>query len=995
MIKIKLWGISKRLSIAALIAMAVTTVSAQKVKISGTVVDDNHEPITGATVEEQGKANGIATDINGRFTLSVDRKSKLRISYIGFEPQTVDSRDGINIVMKESSNMLSEVVAIGYGSVRRKDVTTAVSTVSTKDLDSRPIVSAEMGIQGKAAGIQVAQANGQPGVSPTIRVRGTTSFNASNAPLYVVDGVPMTDIGFLSADDISDMQILKDASSAAIYGSRAANGVIMITTKQGKAGVAKISLNAHYSFNTVRDNQDPLNASQYWDLMEEINGPQQISNWFRKDRTDWKDQVYQTGNVQDYQLAVTNGNDKLRYYISGGYTGENGVIKDSNFKRYNIKATIDNDIKSWLNIGANIAYSDYTWKGTGIISGTGANRGGVVPSIIATPTYAPVWDEDNPNQYYNNFLGARNISNPLENIARTKNNKSAHNRLIATGKATVTFAPFLNFKTQYTFDRAQGIITNFLDPISTQNGRDEMGTAYDERNISSVMVWDNVLNYKEKFGLHNIDAMVGSSWTGSKWSRNYINASHFADDKFQTINAANKIAWDGTSSAASEWAIMSYFARLAYNFNDTYLLTVNMRSDGSSKLHPNHRWGYFPSFSAAWRISQEKFMQNIRWINDLKLRGGWGKTGNQSGLGDYAYLAQYSAKRFEWFGENGNPNAVVSWVKNSLESPELTWEKTASTNIGLDFTVLNNRLTFNVDWYYKKTTDMLMTVTLPKGQPASTLRTNGGSMVNKGWEFTVNSHNLTGRFSWDTDFNISFNKNKLESLRLTQVYSDGNIDTGTLQGYVVRNTPGMPLGSFYGFVAEGVDPETGDMIYKDLNKNGSVNAADRTYIGDPNPDFTFGMTNTFSWKGLSLSVLLQGSYGNDIYNVSRMVSEGMQNSLNQTTNVLRRWRVPGQITDVPRAKFNQKISSYYVEDGSYLRVKNVSLSYDVPKKYIKHIGLTRLQPYFTATNLITFTDYSGMDPEVNQWGDNGSVQGIDWGVYPLSRSFTFGLKVEF
>lgn len=986
-------GIPKRASVLVVLAFATATAFAQKVKISGTVVDNNNQPVTGATVAEQGTTNGIATDINGRFTLEVDKKSKLRITYIGFDAQTVTPRDGMNIVLKESANMLSEVVAIGYGSVRRKDVTTAVSSVSTKDLSVRPITSAELGIQGKAAGISVQQANGQPGVSPTIRVRGTTSFNGSNAPLYVVDGVPMTDIGFLSADDISDMQILKDASSAAIYGSRAANGVIMITTKQGKAGVAKISLNAHYSMNVVRDNQDPLNAKQYKELMDEI-GIIKLPDWALKDRTDWKDEVYQTGDVQDYQLSVTNGNDKLRYYISGGYTGENGVVKESSFKRYNIKASIDNDIRSWLNIGANIAYSDYTWKGTGIISGTGANRGGVIASIINTPTYAPVWDPEKPDQYYQNFFGA-NVTSPAENIARTKNNKSAHNRLIATGKATVTFAPFLNFKTQLTFDRGQGIITRFLDPISTLDGRNEKGTGYDERNISSVMIWDNVANYKQKFGKHSLDAMAGSSWTGSKWSQSYINGSHYADGKFQTLNAANKISWNNTGSKASDWAIMSYFARLAYNFNDTYLLTVNMRADGSSKLHPDHRWGYFPSFSAAWRISQEKFMQNIRWINDLKLRGGWGKTGNQSGLGDFAYLAQYTAKRYEWFGENGDPNAVISWVKSSLESPELTWEKTASTNVGLDLTVLNNRLTLNVDWYYKKTTDMLMTVTLPAGaSDANTLRYNGGSMSNTGWEFTVNSHNFTGRFTWDTDFNMSFNKNKLESFRLTQFYSAAGA-TDHVPDYIVRNQPGVPLGSFYGYVSEGVDPETGDLKYKDVNTDGVISASDRTYIGDPNPDFTFGLTNTFAYKGISLSVLLQGSYGNDIYNISRMETEGMYDAKNQTTNVLRRWRVPGQITDVPRAGFNQKISSYYVEDGSYLRVKNVTLAYEVPAKLIRRLGLTRLQPYFTATNLLTWTDYSGMDPEVNQYGDNGAVQGIDWGVYPLSRQFTFGLKVEF
>ena len=379
----------------------------------------------------------------------------------------------------------------------------------------------------------------------------------------------------------------------------------------------------------------------------------------------------------------------------------------------------------------------------------------------------------------------------------------------------------------------------------------------------------------------------------------------------------------------------------------------------------------------------------------MKLRGGWGQTGNQSGLGDYSYLASYSINRVQWFGEGFDTNAVPTRTQSTLSNPELTWETTSQTDIGLDLTMFNNRLMLYIDWYYKRTSDMLMTITLPAGSaPARTLNYNGGTMVNKGWEITLKSVNMKGKFSWDTDFNISFNKNKLESLRLTQVYYSA-MTTDYVNDYVVRNVPGRPLGSFYGYVAEGVDPETGDMIYKDVNKDGVISASDRTYIGDPNPDFTFGLTNNFSWKGFNLNILLQGSVGNDIYNVSRMETEGMYDGKNQSTKVLDRWRVPGQITNVPKAGWNIKNSSYFVEDGSYLRVKSVSLSYDVPRKIISKLGINRLQPYFTASNLLTWTSYSGMDPEVNQYGNNGAVQGIDWGTYPLNRSFVFGLKLEF
>lgn len=973
--------------------MAAINVMAQNVKITGTVVDSSNEPIIGATVTVSDDTNVKAvTIVDGRFTINAAPSSNLHITYIGYKTVDVKAADGMRIVMEEESNMLKEVVAIGYGSVQRKDVTTAVSSVSTKDLDTRPIVSAVQGMQGKAAGVTISQANGQPGATPTIRVRGTTSLNGSNDPLYVVDGVPMTDIDYLSADDIVGMQILKDASSAAIYGSRAANGVVIITTKQGKAGEARISLNAHYALNVVRDNQDPLNAAQYKELMDEI-GLVKLPDGLT-DKTDWKDEVYRTGNVQDYQLSVTNGNDKLRYFISGGYTGENGVIKKSSYERYNIRASVENDIRKWLRMNASVAYSDYSYKGTGIISGTGSNRGGVVTSIVNTPTYAPVWDPDTPGQYYNNFYGV-NITSPAENIARTENNKSSYNRLIATGKATIKFMEGLNLTSSLSFDRLQGIETEFLDPIKTTNGRDNYGKGHDGRSISSVWVFDNVLNWKKDFGLHGLDVMAGSSWTASKYSNNYIDGSNYADGLFQTLNAANKISWTGTGSSASEWAILSYFARLQYNWNDRYLFTANIRADGSSKLAPGHRWGYFPSFSGAWRISSEPFMKDIEWINDLKLRGGWGQTGNQSGLGDYSYLASYSINRVQWFGEGFDTNAVPTRTQSTLSNPELTWETTSQTDIGLDLTMFNNRLMLYIDWYYKRTSDMLMTITLPAGSaPARTLNYNGGTMVNKGWEITLKSVNMKGKFSWDTDFNISFNKNKLESLRLTQVYYSA-MTTDYVNDYVVRNVPGRPLGSFYGYVAEGVDPETGDMIYKDVNKDGVISASDRTYIGDPNPDFTFGLTNNFSWKGFNLNILLQGSVGNDIYNVSRMETEGMYDGKNQSTKVLDRWRVPGQITNVPKAGWNIKNSSYFVEDGSYLRVKSVSLSYDVPRKIISKLGINRLQPYFTASNLLTWTSYSGMDPEVNQYGNNGAVQGIDWGTYPLNRSFVFGLKLEF
>jgi len=963
----------------------------QKITVTGVVSDGTDEPVIGASILEKGTTNGTITDFDGNFNLSVQDDAVLVVSYVGYVSQEVEvkGRTTLSITLREDTELLDEVVVIGYGSVKRKDVTTSISTVSTKDLDQRPIVTAGQAIQGKAAGVSVVSPSGQPGGELSIRVRGTTSFNGSNDPLYVVDGVPMTDINFLSANDIESMQILKDASSAAIYGSRAANGVIMITTKSGVQGNSKVAFSSHVGINKVANKIKALNVAQYKELMDEIgvvNVPEGL-----KDETNWFDETYRTGISQNYQVSVSNATDKLSYFLSGGYTGEDGVIKSSFYRRYNFRANIDNQIRNWLNIGANISYSDYSKNG--IISGHGANRGGVILSVINTPTYGKIWDEYNPGQYYNNFYGL-NITHPLENIARQEDNKNTSNRLIATGKAEITFMPELKLKSTFTLDRDQNHETNFLDPIKTTEGRNSGGTGKDQRSIGTVLVFDNILTYTKSFDKHGLDIMGGSSWTSSSWTQSYINGSNYANGDIHTLNAANKIAWNNTGSTAAEWAIMSYVARIAYNYDSKYLITANMRADGSSKLHPDHRWGYFPSISAAWRISSEKFMEDVSWINDLKLRGGWGQTGNQSGLGDYAYLMRYNINRVEWWLE-GNENAVPTLSQANLRTKDLKWETTSQTNIGVDFTVLDNRLTLYLDYYYKKTTDMLMKVTIPSGAAAADeISRNEGEMVNKGFEVTLSSRNLTGVFEWNTDFNISFNRNKLTKLELTKIYYDAKT-SDQVNDYVVRNEEGRALGGFYGYISDGVDPETGNLIYRDLNDDGVITPSDRTYIGDPNPDFIFGLTNTFSYKNFNLSIFLQGSYGNDIYNASRMEMEGMYDGKNQSTSVLKRWRIPGQITNVPKAGFNLKNSSYFVEDGSYLRVKDITLSYNFKGPLLRKWGVTRLQPYCTATNLLTWTSYSGMDPEVNQYGNDGAVQGIDWGTYPHSKSFIFGLNVEF
>ena len=831
-------------------------------KASGTVTDKSDEPLIGVTVGVKGNPGvGTVTDIDGGFTLQVPQGSTLVFSYVGCITKELAAAADMKVVLDDDSENLEEVVVIGYGTVKRKDLTTAVSTVGGKDIDNRPIISAAQALQGKAAGIAVSSPNGAPGGGMTIRVRGTTSMNGSNDPLYVVDGVPVDNISFLAPNDIESMQILKDASAAAIYGSRGANGVILISTKHASSGKAQVSLNIQGGFTRVVKKIDVLNYMQYKELQDEIGlvaVPDGLS-----DMTDWQDETFRTGSTQNYNVSISQATEKLKYFFSGGYQRDGGIIKASFYQRYNFRMNVESELYKWLTAKTNVSYSDYSSNGGGAM-GTGASRGGVILSTINTPTYAPIWDPEKPEQYYNNFYGV-NLQHPVENIARQKYNRDRENRIIASGELLFTFIPGLTLQSKFTLDRRNALNTTFLDPVTTTRGREQYGEGSDNRNQNTVLTWDNILNWKHEFGKHGLDIMAGSSWTDSDYRNSYISGSHYRDDKIQTLNAANKIGLGGAGSAASEWAIMSYLGRVAYNYDSRYLLTANIRYDGSSKLHPDHRWKAFPSVSAAWRVNQESFMENINWISDLKLRGGWGKTGNQGGIGDYAYLQRYNINRVPWY-EEGKENAVPTITQANLRTTDLTWETTTQWGIGVDFSVLNSRLNLAADYYYKKTTDMLMWVSLPAGAAAaSSIQRNEGEMVNKGFEFSITSHNFQGDFTWDTEFNMSFNRNKLTKLSLQKIYTDAKTSDYVNEN-VVRNEPGRPLGGFYGYISDGVDPETGELMYRDLNGDERISSSDRTYIGDPNPDFTYGMTNSFSWKGFNLSIFLQGSYGNDIFN---------------------------------------------------------------------------------------------------------------------------------
>lgn len=990
----------KYLTMVVLLFMSIS-MFAQQHSVKGTVVDQNGQPIIGMTVMEQGTQNGTTTDIDGNYQITLSSGGAvLEFTALGYSTvvEQVNNRAVIDVESAEEAMVLDAVVAIGYGSVRKKDLTTAVSTVSTEDMKLRPVTEASGFIQGKVAGVTVQQTSGLPGSGMTVRVRGASSIASSNDPLYVVDGVPVGTgnyaIAYLSPQDIETMQILKDASSAAIYGSRAANGVVLITTKQGKKSRGpQVSLNASVGLANVAKTYDVLNVAEYKELMDElgmVNLPDGL-----KDETDWFEETYKTGINQNYQLSVSNATDNMRYYISGGYSDEQGILPVAFNKRFNVKASFDSDLYDWLNVGANVAYSHY--KNNGIISGTGSNRAGVVLSVINTPTYAKPWSETNPNWYWTEFYGA-NLTTPSENLARTENNYSQTDRLLLTGYAQINFTKNFKFKSTVSMDRRWVHSYSFLDPIKTSYGRTQHGEASSSRSDDMRMVYDNIFTYNNSWNAkHNFEAMAGTSATTSRWENLSGSRSHFSPDYNNAIfgiNGGNKGGLRGQSQGFAKWAIMSYLARVSYNFDSKYYVTVNFRADGSSKLAPGNRWGYFPSASVAWRISGEDFMKDVTWINDLKIRAGWGQQGNQSGLADYAWVQQYNTNYYDWTKTEFADATPTLGGKSNIGNKDLTWETTTQTNIGIDWSMFNSRLIVTLDGYYKYTKDLLMNVPLPSPYPS--IYRNEGEMSNWGLELAINSVNIEKNdWRWTTDFNISMNRNKLEKLNLQQVYYYTQTSEA-LSEYVVRMTPGQPLSQFWGYTAKGVDPETGMIIYEDYNGDGKVNVADKHYIGDANPLFTAGLTNTVSWKGLSLSFLLTSSVGNDIYNASKIEMIGMYTGGNQIKDVVRRWRIPGQITDIPKAGEldNLRASTRWIEDGSYLKVKNITLSYDITHPALKKANINRIQPYITLDNMITFTNYTGYDPEMSQYTSATSM-GIDWGTYPCVKTVLFGVNVEF
>jgi len=983
----------------------------QQLKITGTITDeDTGEALIGVNIVEEGTTHGTTSDATGSYSIIVESNAAVLVfSYIGYIEKKAIVGDQAIIDVKLASDIrsLEEVVVIGYGTQKKKDITTSVSNVKMGDTEKKSMANLAQALQGKAAGVRVIQASGKPEGDFSIQVRGATSITAGNDPLYVVDGIPTSSISEINPADIESMQILKDASSCAIYGARAANGVVLINTKRGDVNKPVVSFRSVFGVSQVAKQLDLLNAKECAQLLndEKINAgmapiinPDTIST-----NIDWQDEIFFRGKTSDMQLSFSGGTEKTKFYLSAARLNSEGIIRPSKYQRYSFKVNIDHEMYKWLSLGTSINLSKS--KNSNISETDPVHGGGVILEALAyttpyTPKYKPNGDfGSNPHQ--------GGWDNPYSNMYGS-NAATRTSSLLGNVFAKVSIAKGLSFRTSLAIDANYNNFNKFDLQAHSEYNRSTGGNAY--ANASQQIVWlnENILDYSYYSGKHAISALAGITRQQSKWESSSMQKQGFPDDKVQTLNAGAILKSASTSEA--EWTLQSYLVRMTYAFDNKYLFSANFRTDGSSKFGPSNKYGYFPSASVGWRISQEEFFSNITTINDLKLRVSYGLTGNQNGINEYGHLGLIGLGALYPFDGIIYPGSYPSTISNR----DLKWESTKQTDIGIDLSLLKSRITITADAYYKQTSDLLVNVDLPTSTGYWNGIQNLGKINNKGLEVEVNTYNFTGKFKWSTDVNFSINRNKVIDIGGKEkiMYTAGIIRE---RGQVTIIKEGQPLSMFYGYIAEGVDPQTGDINYRRNSTSPDYSFSpdsDRFVIGNPNPKFIYGINNNFSFNGFSLSIFLQGVYGNDIFNGTRLNLEDMEQVKNASAATLRRWRNPGDITDIPRANFgnsdNSVASSRFVEKGTYLRVKSITLSYNFNSNWLKTAHINSLNVFISAQNLLTFTKYSGYDPEVSWDGntispadnsgtriDNAVSLGVDYGTYPNVRTYNFGINVNF
>ncbi len=1052
---------------------ALTPPAVQQTKKVSGVVNDAMGPIIGASVKIKGTSTGVATDFDGKFSLSVKPNDVLVVSYIGYVTKEVKvgNQSEISIMLAEDKKLLDEVVVVGYGTMKKSDISGSSVNLGEKAMKGSIITSLDQSLQGRAAGVTAVSTSGAPGTASSIRVRGTATINSNAEPLYVIDGVIVqtgstsgSSLGFgdaldngptstisplstINPADIVSMEILKDASATAIYGAQGANGVVLITTKRGKAGEAKFSYDGMVAWSRQTKRLDMMNLREFGDYYNDFvasgfggikEDPYYSDVSLLGKGTNWQDAIFQTAFQQQHQFSAQGGTEKIQYYVSAGYMDQEGTIIGSEFNRLSVRTNLDAQLKSWLKLGLSATFSD---SNDNLKLTDGAE--GIVGFALSSLPEAPIYDID--GNYASFARENYSIHNPIAK-AMEQNNMLNRKKLNGNIYAEVTPIKNLVWHAEIGYDIGYSKAEIYNNAIDLPNWKEPNESSI-QKNNNTYWQLKNYVTYSNTFAeKHSLTAMVGQECWESKWDYTKIANTNLPSDAVHNpqlgTGTANINAGFGSSSMAS------FFTRWTYSYDNRYNATYTYRYDGSSNFGPNNRWAGFHSAAASWRFTNEKFMKDIKWLSNGKLRVGWGQTGN-SNINSYVWGVNMQ----QVYTSLGN-----GYRPQNIPNLDVRWEKQSQIDVGLDIGLFNDRVNLTIDWYQKESKDMLMELQLPsymgtQGNSNSALKApmgNYGHIRNTGLEITLNTHPLIGQFQWDSEMQISFNKNKLIALNGTASSAIvGYAQWGQTQ--VTKTDIGESLYSFYGYVCDGIyqdlqDLETspkptayptngvfnganttyvGDIKYKDLNGDGVINEDDRTIIGSPLPKFTFGWTNTFRYKNFDLNIFINGSYGNKVMNLTKRNLTNMNTAWsNQHTDVIDRarlepidpsivytdgskWynhvenvRVANPDASLPRAIIgdpndNDRISDRYVEDGSYLRLKNLALGYTFPKKLIKSLGVENLRLYCNIQNLFTITGYDGYDPEIGVSTMSINVMGVDYGRYPSPTTYSFGLNMSF
>lgn len=1034
-----------------LVAVGILTASAQTQTVKGVVTSAAEgEPLIGATVMVKETKSGTVTDFDGNYTLKIAKGQTLVISYIGYETKNIKytGQATINVALEADASTLDEVVVVGYGVMKRSDITGSVVSVGEKDIKKSVITSVDQALQGRAAGVQVTQNSGSPGGGISVAIRGVNSLNG-NEPLYVVDGVAIdgqtngnsSALSAINPSDIVSMEVLKDASATAIYGSRASNGVVLITTKKGQAGKPTISYEGYYAVQKIPNKLETMNLREYavmynerarqlgWGDRQEFADPTVLGNG-----TDWQGELFRSAPMHNHQLSVSGGNDVGQYLISGGYLSQDGIAVGSNFKRFSARVNADTKIGKWLQIGVQSSFSRTEKNNT-------IDDANVIELALRQLPEMPARNPDGSWGYQEvNQLGIY-YSNPLAD-ALTRENYDKGLQLMINGFANVNICKGLSLRMEYGGNYSYGNNYYFQPELTLGQYKQ---TSKGSRTSSNSTYWSfkQYMTYMNTFAKkHSVNIMIGHEAQESKWENLGASRAGFLFNTVHDLSVGDEDTAKN-SSAQGTSSIESYYGRLNYAFDERYLITATLRADGSSTFGSDNRWGWFPSVALAWRFKQESFLKNVGWLSNGKLRFGWGLVGNQN-AGAYAYGATMASVATAY---------GTGFFPKNFANSKLKWEQTKSWNIGLDLSFFNNRIEFIFDAYLKNTDNLLMQAALPTyiSGVISSPWVNTGAMRNKGFEFTLNTVNISNKnFEWTSGITFSLNRNEVTKLYTESTGIQGNIN-GLTYTYT---TVGEPVAQFYGYQVigmfekeddfyqkdingdylldaqgnkkivalpenKGVNETTGiwygDYIYKDLNGDDVIDEQDRTFIGNPEPKFTFGINNNFRWKGFDLNLFITGSVGNKVFNyLAQQQSSPMSYwvTLKSVCNYARydlidpdgertlanmQMTNPGASTyriDQSNNNENARMSNIFVENGSYMRVKNLSIGYTFPKKWMKKVGIENLRIYFNVQNLWTITGYKGYDPEVGSYNQNVLLRGVDYARYPSQRIYTFGLNLN-